>query len=71
MVATASEIVATSPDRTTAKDRSLDRWFYASVALLFFITVLLGFVPNSIEKINAVAARQMPRAAGATSAMQS
>ncbi len=58
MVTAASEVVARSPDRT--RTESLDRWFYASIALLFFVTVLLGFVPNSIEKIDAVAAGRLP-----------
>ncbi len=40
--------------------RVADRWIYAFMAALFVITVLCGFVPDSIGKIAAVRAGQRP-----------
>jgi len=44
----------------TCSDRSFDRWFFAGAALYIVATVLLGFVPSSLEKIAAVQAGQRP-----------
>lgn len=60
MVAAASQVSTGPSDRTRSRDSSLDHWFYAGMALLFFVTALLGFVPNSIEKLDAVAAGLRP-----------
>lgn len=38
--------------------RAIDRWFYSAMALLFVVTVLVGFVPTSLERIAAVQAGQ-------------
>ena len=59
MVTGVSEALAAA-DSARAENRDLDRWFFAAVAVFFFITVLLGFVPSSIDKLNAVAAGARP-----------
>lgn len=38
----------------------VDRWIYVFMAALFFVTVLVGFIPDSIAKIGAVQAGQRP-----------
>jgi len=40
--------------------RVADRWIWAFMAALFFVLVLAGFIPDSIHKIQAVAANQRP-----------
>ena len=37
-----------------------DRWIYVFMAGLFIVTVLVGFIPDSMEKISAIAAGQRP-----------
>jgi hypothetical protein len=37
-----------------------DRWIYVFMAMLFIVTVLVGFIPDSIGKMGAVAAGQRP-----------
>lgn len=41
-------------------DRNVDRWFFALAALFIVVTVLVGFVPTSLEKLAAVQAGQRP-----------
>ncbi len=41
-------------------NQNTERWFYAAMTLLFFATALTGFIPASIEKVNAVHAGQRP-----------
>ena len=36
----------------------LDRWIFVLMALLFLVTVLIGFIPSSIEKLAAIDAGQ-------------
>lgn len=40
--------------------RVADRWIWGSMAALFFVIVLAGFIPDSIQKIQAVQANQRP-----------
>jgi hypothetical protein len=40
------------------RSRVMDRWFYAFMALLIFVTALIGFVPSSLGKIAMVQAGQ-------------
>jgi uncharacterized membrane protein YozB (DUF420 family) len=47
-----------SPFATVNQDT--ERWFYAAMALWFVAIALGGFIPSSIEKINAVQAAQRP-----------
>lgn len=47
-----------SPDTTASFGLAVDRWIYAAMALLFVVTVLVGFVPTSLEKVAAVQAGQ-------------
>ena len=37
-----------------------DRWIYVFMAALFIVTVLVGFIPDSVAKVGAVAAGQRP-----------
>ena len=41
-------------------NQNTERWFYAAQALWFVAIALAGFIPASIEKINAVQAAQRP-----------
>jgi hypothetical protein len=49
---------ASSPFATV--NQNTERWFYAAMTLLFFTIALTGFIPTSIEKIDAVQAGQRP-----------
>jgi hypothetical protein len=42
----------------TPSNVAVDRWFFAAMAALFVVTVLVGFVPSSVEKVAAVQAGQ-------------
>jgi hypothetical protein len=37
-----------------------DRWIYAGIAALFFVTALVGFIPSSLDKMASVQAGQRP-----------
>ena len=39
---------------------AIDRWIYVLMAALFVVTTLIGFIPDSLEKIAAVDAGQRP-----------
>src|SRR5215468_143726 len=38
----------------------VDRWIYVFMAGFFIVTVLIGFIPDSLAKISAIAAGQRP-----------
>lgn len=40
--------------------RIIDRWIYVFMAALFICIILVGFIPDSVDKIAAVGARQRP-----------
>lgn len=40
--------------------RSPDRWIFVFMAALFFVTALAGFIPDSVKKIDMVAASARP-----------
>ncbi len=40
--------------------RGLDRWIFVIMAILLLATVLIGFIPSSLEKISLVQAGQRP-----------
>jgi hypothetical protein len=44
----------------TPRAHAIDRWIYVSMAVLFIMIVLLGFIPDSIAKIAAVQAGHRP-----------
>jgi len=58
--------MATLADSTVGKSAPsgltavIDRWIYVFMAVLFLATVLAGFIPDSIAKVNAVQAGQRP-----------
>jgi hypothetical protein len=58
MSANATEIAPSEPFVATASRRSAHRWFFAAAALFLVATVLVGFVPSSLERVAAVAAGQ-------------
>lgn len=59
MVANTADIARARPD-TGAFARLADRWIYVFMAAFFVATALVGFVPDSINLLNAVDAGQRP-----------
>jgi hypothetical protein len=59
-------VAGSTIDRSAAKSdlQSLagfaDRWIYVFMASLFIVTVLVGFIPDSLKQISAIAAGQRP-----------
>jgi hypothetical protein len=44
----------------TTRAHAIDRWIYVFSAALFIAIILIGFIPDSLEKIAAVQAGQRP-----------
>ena len=59
MVANAIDTVGLKP-ATGAFSRTADRWIYVFMAGLFVVTVLAGFIPDSMGMVAAVQAGQRP-----------
>jgi hypothetical protein len=59
MAAQAAEAVGLTPGTSSFAELS-DRWIWTFMAALFFVTVLLGFVPDSISMLAAVDAGARP-----------
>lgn len=60
MSANVGDAVSSGPAFAARSDRNVHRWFFAAAALYIVLTVLLGFVPSSLERIAAVQAGQRP-----------
>ncbi len=58
MATLAESAVQKSPPASLAE--VIDRWIYVFMASFFLVTVLVGFIPDSIDKIGAVRAGERP-----------
>ena len=52
--------VGLSSDNAGGLTAFIDRWIYVFMAALFFVTVLVGFIPDSLMKIEMVRAGERP-----------
>lgn len=52
--------IAGKPVLAAPSKRNAGRWFFAGAALFLVITVLLGFVPSSLDKLAGIRAGQRP-----------
>jgi uncharacterized membrane protein YozB (DUF420 family) len=60
MSANVADALRPSPPLAAPSSRRAHRWFFAGAALFLVVTVLLGFVPTSIERVAAVQAGLRP-----------
>lgn len=63
MATQASEAVGARTG-THALAKLVDRWIWAFTAALFFVTVLVGFIPDSIGLLNTLSAGERPPLSG-------
>jgi uncharacterized membrane protein YozB (DUF420 family) len=60
MATEAIDVVARQRARSGSVGRFVDRWIYVFMAVFYLVTVLAGFVPDSVELIPLIRAGQRP-----------
>ena len=60
MIANAADVVGVNPGAVGSFARVADHWIYVFMAGLFIVTILVGFIPDSIGLLGAVKAGERP-----------